>query len=405
MHRLQLLALAERVEHRRDRAELERVGAEEHQVVEHPVQLGEQGARPDRPLRHLHAEHLLDGEHHAELVGERRQPVVPVGQHDDLPVVADLEQLLGAAVHVADDRLGRDDPLAVEDDAQPQHAVRRRVLRADVEHHVGGREPAGAEPDVERALAGLGGHAVSLPHVTRGPRSAAGEGLAAGGPAVAVEGARAAADRPSGASASSVALTERVWRGSPAATQWCSRNVVPSRTGMSKVFLSFWLTYRFDPTCHDVTGRPCFAHDLVVDLRVGPAVEHEHVDVAGPLGAGDLAEVELRPLTSLVGALTLVEAVRRRRRPAPEAAPDGVPVTVTTTSCGVSDPQALRPAPATRASARGAHGIRSRIPTTVPRTAARSHIRRTRRSTQANPPRPSGAVSAPTAEARARAAR
>ena len=87
------------------------------------------------------------------------------------------------------------------------------------------------------------------------------------------------------------------------------------------------------------------------------------------------------------------------------AAGDGVPVTVTTTSGGVSDPHALRPAPATRASARGAHGIRSRIPTTVPRTTAPSHIRATRRNTQAKPPRPCGAVSAPTAEAPARAAR
>ena len=142
-HRLQRLALAERVEDRRDRAELDRVGAEEHQVVEHPVQLGEQRAHPDRPYRHLHAEHPLDGEHDAELVGERRQPVVPVGQHDDLPVVADLEELLGAAVHVADDRARRDDPLAVEVSAQPQHAVRRRVLRADVEHHVGRRQVGG----------------------------------------------------------------------------------------------------------------------------------------------------------------------------------------------------------------------------------------------------------------------
>ena len=104
---LQLLALAERVEHRRDRAELERVGAEEHQVREHAVELGEQGAQPDRPLGHLHAEHRLDAEHHPELVAERREPVVAVGEHGDLAVVAHLEQLLGATVHVADDRLGR----------------------------------------------------------------------------------------------------------------------------------------------------------------------------------------------------------------------------------------------------------------------------------------------------------
>ena len=162
--RLELLALAERVEDRGDRAELERVGAEEHQVVEHPVELGQQGARPDRPLGHLHAEHPLDAEHHAELGGERRQPVVPVGQHDDLAVVADLEQLLGAAVHVADDRLGRHDPLAVDDDPQPQHAVGGRVLRTDVEHHVGGGQAARAHADGELAPAFGGGHAASLPY-------------------------------------------------------------------------------------------------------------------------------------------------------------------------------------------------------------------------------------------------
>ena len=87
--------------------------------------------------RDLHAEHPLDGHHHAQLVGERRQPVVAVGQHDDLPVVPGLEQLLRAAVHVADDRLGVLDPLAVQHQPQPQHAVRGGVLRADVEHHVG----------------------------------------------------------------------------------------------------------------------------------------------------------------------------------------------------------------------------------------------------------------------------
>jgi hypothetical protein len=148
---LQLLALAERVEDRGDRAELQRVRAEEHQVVEHPVQLGQQGARPDRALGDLHAEQVLRGEDDAQLVGERGEPVVPVRQHDDLPVVADLEQLLRAAVHVPDDRLAGDDPLAVQGDPQPQHAVRRRVLRADVQHHVGRREVGASAPLVPEA--------------------------------------------------------------------------------------------------------------------------------------------------------------------------------------------------------------------------------------------------------------
>ena len=185
--RLQLLALAEGVEDRRDGAELERVRAEEHQVREHPVQLGEQGAQPHGPLGHLHAEHRLDAEDHPELVAERRQPVVPVRQHGDLPVVAHLEELLGAPVHVADDRFGRDDPLTVEHHPQAQHAVGRRVLGADVEHHVGRREPPGTHADVEGAPARLRGHAASLPHAADRPCSAAGEGVAAGRPALVVE--------------------------------------------------------------------------------------------------------------------------------------------------------------------------------------------------------------------------
>jgi hypothetical protein len=84
---------------------------------------------------------------------------VPVRQHDDLPVVAHLEQLLRAPVHVPDDRLGGLHPLPVEGQPQPQHAVRGRVLRADVEHHVGGGEVRigqllGAGPQADDQLPG-----------------------------------------------------------------------------------------------------------------------------------------------------------------------------------------------------------------------------------------------------------
>ncbi len=125
-------------------------------MVEDPVELGEQGARPDGPLGDLHAEHPLDAEDDAELVGEGREPVVAVGEDDDLAVVADLEQLLGATVHVADDRLGGDDALAVEDDLQAQDAVRGGVLRADVEDHLGGGEAARPDADRERSALRVG---------------------------------------------------------------------------------------------------------------------------------------------------------------------------------------------------------------------------------------------------------
>lgn len=79
---------------------------------------------------------MLDGEHDAEFVAECAQPVVPIGEHGDLAVIADLEEFLRAAMHVADDGVGAHDPFAVEDDLETEHAVRGRVLGADVEHHV-----------------------------------------------------------------------------------------------------------------------------------------------------------------------------------------------------------------------------------------------------------------------------
>ena len=69
-----------------------------------------------------------------------RQPVDAVDERGDLRVGAELGELLVAAVHVADDRVGRDDLLAVEADDEAQRAVGGRVLRADVEDHVVGVE-------------------------------------------------------------------------------------------------------------------------------------------------------------------------------------------------------------------------------------------------------------------------
>src|SRR5690606_16979991 len=158
---LEFLPLPERVEDRGDAAELQRIGAEEHQVVEHPVQFGEQRAQPHGALGDLHAEHALHGEDHTQLVGECRQPVVPVGEHDDLAVVPRLEQLLRAPVHVADHRLRAGDEFAVQHQLQAQHAVRRRMLRADVQHHVGALRCAA---DTDHGLRG-GRHGLSLPYV------------------------------------------------------------------------------------------------------------------------------------------------------------------------------------------------------------------------------------------------
>ena len=114
-------------------------------MVQRPVELGQQRPKPDRPGRHLHAEHPLDRGDHADLRVERRQPVVPVGQHGDLPVVPDLEQLLRPAVHRAD-RLAREGWAAALADVHPD--VRYR------DGHVELRAQAD-EADVDLAGRGL----------------------------------------------------------------------------------------------------------------------------------------------------------------------------------------------------------------------------------------------------------
>ena len=109
------------------------------------------------------AHQLLGGEDERHLVGEAAEPVDAVDERRDLRVRADLGELLVAAVHVAGRRVGPHDLLAVEADDDPQRAVRRRVLRTDVEGH-----PLGLELDVEARVGGLGGDVAELLAVDRG---------------------------------------------------------------------------------------------------------------------------------------------------------------------------------------------------------------------------------------------
>ena len=125
-----VLAVAEGVEDRRERAELHAHVAEEQRDVGDAGHLEEDRADPLGPGRRLDLHELLGGEDERHLVGEVAQPVDAVDERGDLRVLADLGELLVAAVHVADDRLGRDDLLAVEPHDDAQGAVGGRVLRA-----------------------------------------------------------------------------------------------------------------------------------------------------------------------------------------------------------------------------------------------------------------------------------
>ena len=92
------------------------------------------------------AQQPLDREHVGVLVAHHRDVVEPVHVADRLIEGFGFGQLLGAAVQQADVRIGLLDDLAIHLQHQAQHAVRRRMLRAeihgvvaDLRHRSGGR--------------------------------------------------------------------------------------------------------------------------------------------------------------------------------------------------------------------------------------------------------------------------
>jgi len=128
----QVFALAEAVQEHAHGADIKRVRAEPHQVVQDARDLIEQRADVLRTDRCLDAEQLLDGAHVAVLVAHHGHVVQPVHVADTLVERLGLGELLGAAVQQPDVRVGAVDDLAVHLEHQAQHAVRGRVLRTEV---------------------------------------------------------------------------------------------------------------------------------------------------------------------------------------------------------------------------------------------------------------------------------
>ncbi len=70
------------------------------------------------------------------LLIHRRDVVEPVEIRDRLQIGLVLDQLLGAAMKQADMRIDALDDFAVELQHEAQHAVRRRMLRPEVDREV-----------------------------------------------------------------------------------------------------------------------------------------------------------------------------------------------------------------------------------------------------------------------------
>ncbi len=128
----QVFALAEAIQEHRHRADVEAVRAEPHQVVQDARDLVEHDADVLRALGHLDAEQLLDCHAVGVLVAHHRDVVEPVHVADRLVVRLALGELLGRAMQQADVRIGLLHDLAVHLEHQAQHAVGRRMLRAEI---------------------------------------------------------------------------------------------------------------------------------------------------------------------------------------------------------------------------------------------------------------------------------
>ena len=127
------LALAERVQEHRHRADVHRVRAEPQAVARDPLQLAQRHPDVPRAPRHLELHQLLDRLAVADVVGRCRDVIHAIGQQDDLRPVAVLAELLDAAMEIADDDLGVDDLFPVETEHHPQHAVRAGMLGPHVD--------------------------------------------------------------------------------------------------------------------------------------------------------------------------------------------------------------------------------------------------------------------------------
>ena len=136
--RLDALALAKPVEDGRHRARIQPVYAVEEHVAGNAVQLAQYHTDVAGPVRYLQVHQLLHRQTEGQLAVQIGDVVQPVEQSDRLAVQFPLAQLLGAPVEVADVRLRPDDPLPVDPQQQPEHAVGARMLGPHIHHQVDG---------------------------------------------------------------------------------------------------------------------------------------------------------------------------------------------------------------------------------------------------------------------------
>ncbi len=112
------------------------MGGKPEQVRGDALQLAHHHADDLSPFRNFDAEHLLHGQHIAEVVVHPGEIVHPVGVVDKVLVTLVLAGLLEAGMQIAQIGVNIDDGLAVQLDHHAQHAVGAGVVGTHVDDHV-----------------------------------------------------------------------------------------------------------------------------------------------------------------------------------------------------------------------------------------------------------------------------
>ena len=131
-----VFALAESVQKDRERANIHGVRPQPDKVRIEAAQLSQQHPQPLRFVGNLQAKQLFDCQGVTQIVRQRVQIVDAVRQRHHLLIELGLAGLLNAGVQIADLRIKPHNDLTVNLQHQAQNAMRRRVLRAHIQHHV-----------------------------------------------------------------------------------------------------------------------------------------------------------------------------------------------------------------------------------------------------------------------------
>jgi hypothetical protein len=132
----QLLALGETPERRGQRADIHGLCRDVEEMRQKPADFAKENTDELSALWDRYFEELLGGEAERMLLVHRRDIVEPVKIGQGLQIILVLDEFFRAAVEQADMGIGALDDLAVQFQHQPQHAVRRGMLRPKVEGEV-----------------------------------------------------------------------------------------------------------------------------------------------------------------------------------------------------------------------------------------------------------------------------